>query len=227
MPQEDVWEKEYQNFKFLTGSPEPQMDLTRFLRFLKKKEGVVVKNMRMLDLGCGTGRNTNFLQEIGNDCTGTEISDNALNIAKERAKKKNLKTEFLKHDMGKKFPFKSEEFVLLLDVTSSNSLNEKERQNYLEESFRVLKKNGYFFVKALCKDGDKNAHKLLKLHPGPEKDTYIMKDFGLVERVFSKDDFMKTYAAYFKILNLKKKTSYSLFNGQSYKRNFWLAYLKK
>jgi ubiquinone/menaquinone biosynthesis C-methylase UbiE len=112
-------------------------------------------------------------------------------------------------------------------VTSSNSLSEAERDIYLIETHRVLKPGGYFFVKALCKDGDGNAKTLLRKFPGREKDTYVMPDMGVVERIWSKEDFVATYEKYFTILHLEKKTSYSRMNDRSYKRNFWIAYLKK
>ncbi len=92
---------------------------------------------------------------------------------------------------------------------------------------RVLKKDGYIFVRALCKDGDDNAKRLLKDSPGKEYDTYIIKEIGLTERVFTKDDLIKTYNKYFRILSLEKKTSYSTFNNRIYKRNYWLIYLTK
>jgi hypothetical protein len=115
----------------------------------------------------------------------------------------------------------------VLDVTSSNSLSEGERSIYLSETNRVLKNGGYFFVKALCRDGDTNAKYLLKNFPGKEKDTYIMPELGVTERVWSKEDFIIAYEKYFTILNLEKKTIYSRMNNRVYKRNFWVAYLKK
>lgn len=227
MAQYDAWENEYRRLSLLTGKPEPQNDVIRFLKFLKKKEKIAVNNLHVLDLGSGTGRNTNYLESLGNDCVGLEISDTAINTARERALKNKLMTKFIKHDIGSLYPFPDNKFDLILDVTSSNSLNEKERNIYLEECNRALKTGGHFFVKTLCKDGDKNAQNLLKLNPGEEKDTYIIKEIGLIERVFSRDDFIQTYSPCFQILSLEKKTTYTKFNGRSYKRNFWIAYLKK
>jgi SAM-dependent methyltransferase len=112
-------------------------------------------------------------------------------------------------------------------VTSSNSLDEKGRATYISEVSRVLRPGGYFFVRALAKDGNKNVKNLLKTNPGREYDTYIMPEIGLTERVFSREDFIKMYGQFFKILNLEKKTSYSTFNDRIYKRDYWLAYMKK
>ena len=135
--------------------------------------------------------------------------------------------EYKKQSIGEKFPCEDGSIGIALDVTSSNSLTEAEREVYLSETHRVLKTGGYFFVKALCKNGDDNAKYLLKNFPGEEKDTYIMPELGVIERVWTKEDFTTTYSKYFTILHLEKKTSYSRMNNRSYKRNFWIAYLQK
>jgi SAM-dependent methyltransferase len=225
--QDIVWECEYQNPQLVTKGEKPQKDTLRFLRFLKKEEKVELCGLRVLDLGCGAGRNSNYLAGLGNNVSGFEISRTALSLAKSRAKDAGVEVDYLLQNMGERYPFEKETFDILLDVTSSNSLNEKERVGYLSETFRVLKNNGYFFVRALRKDGDKNAKELLKKFPGVEVDTYINKDMGLIERVWGEEDFKNTYSKYFQIIHLEKKTSYTRFKNQSYKRNLWLAYLKK
>ncbi|PIR90804.1 hypothetical protein COU05_00055 [bacterium (Candidatus Gribaldobacteria) CG10_big_fil_rev_8_21_14_0_10_37_21] len=227
MPQIKAWEKEYQNPQLLTKKEEPQNDLKRFFKFLRKTEKIIPEGLVVLDLGSGTGRNANYLAQLGSKVIGLEISKTALNLAKARAREEGVEVDYRLLDIGSIYPFENEQFDLVLDVMSSNSLNEKEREIYLKEVFRVLKNGGFFFVKALCKDGDKNAKNLLKINPSKEKDTYLNKDMGLTERVFTKDDFIKMYAQYFKVIQLIKKTNYAQFKGQSYKRNYWLGYLKK
>jgi hypothetical protein len=68
--------------------------------------------------------------------------------------------------------------------------------------------------KALCLEGDDNAKFLIKNHAGKEKDTYIMPDLGVTERVWNKQDFIDTYQKYFNVLHIEKKTSYSRMNGR-------------
>ena len=227
MPQDIAWENEYQNPQLITKEDRPQKDVLRFFKFLKKVGGIALENLTVLDLGSGTGRNANYLAELGNKVIGLEISPTAIDLAESRAKEMRIEVEYLLHDIGSVYPFDNETFDLVLDVTSSNSLNSKEREIYLSEVFRVLKKGGYFFVKGLCKEGDKNAKALIKINPGLEPDTYINEDMNLIERVFTQQDFINLYAKYFKIIKLIKKTNYTRFRGQSYKRNFWLAYMKK
>ncbi len=227
MAQSEIWEREYRHPQLLTRKPEPQTDLKDFLRFLRKHEEVALEGLRVLDLGSGTGRNGNYIAKLGNSTVGLEISETAVALARQRASDMGVAAEYRLASFGETYPFADESFDVAIDVTSSNSLNEKEREIYVSETRRVLKKGGYLFVKALCKDGDKNAKNLLKLHPGPEADTYINPDLGLTERVFTRQDFIDKYGKSFKILRLQSKANYTRFNGQPYKRHFWLAYLRK
>ncbi len=225
--QGNTWEKEYRNPKLVTKNDGPQADTLRFLKFLKKDRKYKVESRNILDLGCGTGRNSNYLSEEGNKVIGIEISKTAISLAKTRAKELGLEVDYRTGDIGKKYEIEDNFIDIVLDVTSSNSLNEAGREIYLNEVNRILKSNGYFFVRALCKDGNKNVKNLLKQNPGEEYDTYVIREIGLTERVFSRDDFIKMYGKYFKILHLEKKTSYTTFNDRIYKRDYWLAYLTK
>jgi len=225
--QGNIWEREYRDPKLVTKNDGPQADTLRFLKFLKKEQKYEVLDKNILDLGCGTGRNSNYLAERGNNVIGIEISKTALSLAKERARGLDLKVDYRFGDIGEPYNIENDSVDVVLDVTSSNSLNEKGREIYLSEVNRVLKNGGYFFVRALCKDGNKNVKNLLKISPGGEYDTYVIKEIGLTERVFSREDFIKMYSKYFKILNLEKKTSYTTFNNRIYKRDYWLAYLQK
>jgi SAM-dependent methyltransferase len=227
MSNREVWEREYNEFKLLVKAREarPTSDFVRFLRWLKKTEGWEAAGQKVLDLGSGTGRNAIYLASLGAEVVGLELASGALELAQARAAADKL--EFLRHDIGAPYPFPDAHFDLALDVTSSNSLTEKEREIHLAETRRVLRPGGWFFVRALCKDGDKNAQNLLKKFPGPEPDTYVMPELGLTERVFGEVDFRALYGRYFSLEKLIKKETHTLFNGRAYRRRFWLAYFKR
>ncbi len=227
MPQTNAWEKEYKNSQLLHFHPEPQKDTLRFLKYLKKEHDFRLDGKTVLDLGSGTGRNANHMASLGAAATGIEISPTAILIAEEAAREKGVRVKYIRQSMGESYPFPDASFDLIIDVVSSNSLTEKERGTYLEEASRVLKPGGFMFVKALALDGDKNAKTLLQDSPGPEKDTYIMKELGLTERVFRREDLLSLYGKYFTVLDLEKKESYPCMNGKSYKRQFWLLALQK
>jgi len=230
--QEEVWDKEYKESKLLTKENKPQADVVRFVQFLKKEQKVNIENCSVIDLGSGTGRNSFYFAELDANVMGLEISKTAIDIAEKHVKEARMSKgtfdiTYVKQSIGEKFPSEDESIDIALDVTSSNSLTEAERDVYLAETKRVLKTGGYFFVKALCKEGDDNAKYLIKNFPGKEADTYVMPELGVAERVWTKEDFVHTYEKYFKILKLEKKTSYSRMNDRSYKRNFWIGYMTK
>jgi SAM-dependent methyltransferase len=221
--QENIWEKEYRNPILVSLSKIPATCVKDFVRFLRKNSSL--DNLNILDLGCGNGKNSFYIAEQGlnNKITGIEISETALKHTRELAPE----GKFIKQSIGTPLSFPDYAFDIILDITSSNSLNEEERKVYLREICRLLKSNGYFFLRTLCKDGDKNAQNLLVTNPGKEKDTYIMPDLGLTERVFSEQDLLEMYSIFGAPLYLKKETHYTKFNNQSYKRNFWVGCFKK
>ncbi len=226
MAQENTWDREYRSPKLVTLSQEPHNDVRKFWKFLKKK-GIPKTNLRVLDLGSGTGKHSFYFAELGASVVGIEISETALKIAEQRKRLEKLAVYFIQGDIGKKNPFEDASFDIVLDILSSNSLSEQERTICLAESFRVLKSGGWFMIKILCKDGDTNAQALLASNPGREKNTYTIPGINLTERVFGRKDFETTYGKFFTIRKLEKNSSYTLFNNRRYKRNFWVAYCQK
>ena len=225
--QGNSWEREYRDPKLVTGYGEPQGDTLRFFKFLSKEQKFRVEGRTVLDLGCGTGRNSNYLADLGNTVIGIEISPTALGVAQAQAQELGVMVDYRRGDIGEPYDIPAESIDIILDVTASNSLDEQGRAVYLREMDRVLKPGGYIFVRALCKEGDKNVKALLQDSPDKEKDTYFLKDIGLTERVFSREDILALYGTRFKILKLDKKTGYATVNGRVYKRNYWLLYLQK
>ena len=219
--QNNVWENEYKNPKLVSLSKEPIASIKDFVRYLRKNFDYNFSSIKILDLGCGNAKNSLYIKEQGfdNEIVGIDISETALKYAKDLVGQGN----FIKQSIGESLKFPDSYFDIVLDVTSSNSLFESERIIYLNEIQRVLKSDGYLFVRALCKDGDTNAKKLLKSNPGVEKDTYKMPEIGLIERVFSKEDIISIYSNIGELLYLNKETHYTKFNGRSFKRNFWIG----
>lgn len=227
MPQKKIWEREYRNPRLVSGASAPSQDIKNFARFLRRKKGMIFEEARVLDLGSGVGKHAEFFAEQGAVVTGFEIAENAFKEAVRRSSEAGLLIEYRRHDIGTQYPILDRSIDIAFDVMSTNSLSEVEREVHLKETVRALKDGGWFFVKCLAKDGDRNAQTLLKEHPGKEKDTYIIPQWGLTERVFSKIDLENLYSRYFRIEMLERKTNYPQFDGRIYKRNYWIVYLQK
>lgn len=221
------WEKEYTNPTFLTKEMDPQADTVRFFKFLKKEEKFDCLGKELVDLGCGTGRNSLYAFELGAVPHGIDISQTAVAHGLEYLKQRDIEMDLKVGSIGETLPYDDNFFDIALDVTSSNSLSEKEREVYFAELDRVLKPGGYLYIKALCKDGDTNAKELLKRFPGPEKDTYILPEQKIMERVWSREDFVSFYSPHFTILHLETKESYTTMGDRRYKRKFFVSYLQK
>ena len=225
MNNDQAWEQEYQQPQFLTLGTEPLTVVKEFCKWLRRDEKVELEKCTVLDLGCGNGKNVKyFVEGYAKSGIGYDISKTAIVAAKKLSEGLEIKYEV--RSIGEKFPLENESVDIILDVTSSNSLSESEREVYLQETQRVLKPGGYLFVRALCLDGDKNAKQLIKENPGSEKDTYILPNVGVTERVFTKQDLVDTYGKYFEIVRLEKVEGYQKWGNQSYKRNYWVMYAK-
>lgn len=204
----------------------PQKSFTNFVKYIKKEKEL--GGLNVLDLGSGEGKNSIYLAELGCNVWGIEIADNAVkNSISKVPEYISENVQFINGSIGNKLTFEDSFFDLVIDVTSSNSLSQNEREIMLSEVKRVLKPDGYFFSRGLLKDGDKNAKYLLKNYPGEEEDTYIIPDFGLTERVFSKESFCKEFGEYFDILKFDKETHYTTYGDTKYKRNFYISYMKR
>ncbi len=231
------WEREYQNPQFLTLGTEPLSDIRDFMKWIKKTGRKNIENTDgyfsdllaeyfVLDLGCGNGKNLKYI--VSHFCKqgiGYDISETAITMARELAL--DLPLQYETRSIAEPFNIPSNTIDIILDATSSNALNHAEREMFLSEVHRVMKPTAYFFTRALCLDGDTNARNLVRDFPGDEPSTYILPGTGMVETVFSKEDFMNTYEPLFNILKIEKTTGYQKWGNQSYKRNYWVAYLQK
>lgn len=230
--QQQAWDREYRSSQMLSPSNVPQADVVRFLRWLKKEQKragnpLDMETVRVLDLGSGTGRNSYYFAEQGAQVTGLEFSETALTAARKFAAHGELSIEYQAHDIGELFPVATNSIDIVLDVTSSNSLSDTARAQYLSEVSRVLKTGGFLFLRALSLEGDANAKELIKRFPGPDLDTYIHPDLGIVEKTFTKESLTSTYGPYFGIAHLERVEHYNVVAGRKYKRSYWIGYFQK
>lgn len=101
--------------------------------------------LKVLDLGCGTGRNTIYMAKMGMQVTATDISDKGLEITLKRAKKCGLHVEVVKHDI-RYIPFGDNTFdaVLCSWVSGHGTLNDVKK--HASEMLRIIRPGGMIFV---------------------------------------------------------------------------------
>lgn len=130
------WNKVYKEKKQIIHWPWDDL-ISNFNIFFKNK-----KKLRVLELGFGTGGNALFFLSNGIDYYGVEGSIHAVNIAKKKFPKK--KNRFICQDFTKKLKFKKK-FDLIFDRGSITHNQDKEVKVIIDQTYNLLKKNGYFF----------------------------------------------------------------------------------
>jgi len=234
--QQRAWEREYQDPGFISMDTEPQQEIKRFLKWLKKEGSIhygynILQDPHhdrpvILDLGCGTGRNLIYpAKQYGTKGYGYDFSQTAISQARRNAL--GMPLIFDVRSIGEEYPLEDQSVDIVFDITASHALYEGERNVYLREVKRVLKPNGLFVVRTLCLDSDKNAKNLIKMFAGPEPDTYILPEQDMMEKVFSEKSFRERYEKDFEILEFQKPSGYQRWGSQSFKRRYIVAYMKK
>ncbi len=71
-----------------------------------------VQDLRVADIGCGTGRNTVYLCEAGASVTATDFTPEMIAQAIEKAKDQEVR--FVTHDLAEGFPFANDAFDRVL-----------------------------------------------------------------------------------------------------------------
>jgi ubiquinone/menaquinone biosynthesis C-methylase UbiE len=97
---------------------------------------------KVLEIGCGTGKNTEWLSGKANHVTGADFSEEMLARAKEKITSENVK--LVRIDIREKWNFSAVQFDL---VTCSLALEHIENIDFVfEQANSVLKKDGLFYV---------------------------------------------------------------------------------
>jgi 2-polyprenyl-3-methyl-5-hydroxy-6-metoxy-1,4-benzoquinol methylase len=108
------------------------------------------KSLRILDVGCGTGRHSIELSKRGYQVTGIDLSESQLVRAREKASEQNLSIDFLRHD-ARNLPFRAEFDAAIMLCEGGFSLMETDEMNFeiLKNVTRSLIDKGKFVFTTL------------------------------------------------------------------------------
>ncbi|NQT66210.1 MAG: class I SAM-dependent methyltransferase [Actinobacteria bacterium] len=87
------------------------------------------KSIKIIDIGCGTGRHSIELAKRGYEVTGIDLSESQLERAEEKAKAQNLQIDFQKHD-ARQLPFKNKFDLAIMLCEGAFPLMETDEMNY-------------------------------------------------------------------------------------------------
>lgn len=222
------WDHEYAsgggNLKLSIKASE---DLEKFTRWVQRQKefNPLLDDKRVLDIGCGNGRNLIFLaQNFGVRGHGFDISTAAIAEAKRLTEKLPIKYEV--GTMAKELLTENESQDLVLDMMASHFLKESERTQLRDEIYRVLKPGGWLFLKTFLRDDDLHTERLLKDHPADEPGSYIHPVIGVLEHAYFENELMEFYEQKFIIHKLYRSHQHRS-KGKARKRRTVSVYLQK
>jgi len=101
------------------------------------------KSLKIIDIGCGTGRHSIELAKRGYQVTGIDLSKSQLKRAREKAKEQGVEISFQKHD-ARDLHFEGEFDLAIMLCGGGFSLMETDEMNFeiLKNATKALNDNG-------------------------------------------------------------------------------------
>lgn len=183
-------------FKSQEWGKYPSESLIQFVarNFYKSERG----DIRILEVGCGTGANLWYISREGFQAYGVDGSDVAIKKANDRMISENLTVNLQVSDIVN-LPFSNNFFDVVIDVECIYCNNSENTKIILEEIKRVLKPDGKFYSRTFSDKMFIGANikeniylEYLDVEDGP------LKGKGFV-RLSSKDTINDLYGRCFKI----------------------------
>ncbi len=194
---------------------EAQIFMRNIVAFLNLK-----KDAKLLDLGCGKGRHAIFLNKLGFDVLGADLSSNSINYAKQF---ENETLHFFEHDM--RIPFSSK-FDAIFNLFTSFGFFEDDAEDILilKNIKNGLKTNGVAVIDFM------NTKKVNKTLVSFEEKTidgitfkihrFIKNGFVHKQINFFADNKPHEFIEKVKCIDLKKAESYMKTVGFNIKHQF-------
>ena len=109
---------------------------------INKNKKIPLKNLKILDIGCGGGLISEPMSRLGAEVTGIDASNKNIQVAKLHAKKNNLKINYL-NTVPENLD-RENEFDIILNLEVIEHVEDLDL--YLSSCFKLLKKNGIMFT---------------------------------------------------------------------------------
>lgn len=165
---------------------QPHPDLPGLLPVLEQLGAV-----RLLDLGCGTGRHLVFLAQHGYQVTGLDGSPHALLGARRWLNELDLSASLVLHEMRQPMPFPASSFDALVSTQVIHHARLAEVQAVIQEIWRLVKPGGLVYVTvAAPKEGKFNSIEV-------EPRTYIPLggfEKGLPHHLFTEEELRQSFS---------------------------------
>ena len=152
-----------------------------------------IQPCKAIDFGCGAGNYATYLASRGFDVTGVDVSSAAIALARDNAKKKGVKCDFLVADVLDGLDEYTGAFQFAYDWALLHHVFPENRKRYVETVHRVLVPGGQYF--SVCfSEQDAAFGGSGKVRPTP---------LGTVLYFSSEEELKEIFEPYFLVRTLK------------------------
>ena len=113
--------------------------------YLINHESHFLRNLKILDIGCGGGLISEPMARLGGDVTGIDASEKNIKIAQLHSKKSNLRIRYLNKSPEKLKEFEKFDVILNLEIVE----HVEDLELYIKSCNKLLKKGGIMFTATL------------------------------------------------------------------------------
>lgn len=147
---EQIYRECYENLhQFLLKHAQSQHDhiysanMQRYAPICK----LIGSGKHVLEIGCGEGTLSMAIAKVGNDVTGTDVSESIINLAEKAKEKENIHTLNFKVMDGRKLYFPSNTYDCVISKSVFEHFRSKDIYLHLQEVKRLLKAGtGCYFL---------------------------------------------------------------------------------
>lgn len=126
----------------------------KLMQYQLSKFTLLLLGKKVLDAGCGVGRDVDYMREDGLDAVGVDLSEGIL----DEAKKRYPKSKFKLMDF-RKMSFKNGSFDGIWSMAGIVHVDRSEVLSVLKEFSRVLKAKGALYVAVVEGEGEEEVRK--------------------------------------------------------------------
>jgi len=112
-------------------------------------QGLIKSNLlspcKIIELGCGAGNYVRYFSKMGFDATGVDISEKAIEIARELATKSGVTCEFIAADVLGDMSEINTKYNFVYDWELLHHIFPEDRNKYIENVSRLLMPQGRYF----------------------------------------------------------------------------------
>ena len=222
MVPKERWEQEYTVFHAIPSSlrNEPAKVLVLFADLLD------LKKKRVLDAGCGNGRNAVYLAKRGCEVTAVDFAEAALTETQRRADTTGVKNRASveKVDLSATLPYASNSFDFVLDAyTFCHFLDEALATAFWTEMGRIAGPDGYLMSISFSVDDSYYA----RLRSGDGSKIVFDPTNRISKRLYEETELKNFFSRLFRIEYFAKFEFEDSVHGQSFKRVVFASILRR